>query len=76
MSNEKIQGTVKWYDETKGYGFISPDSGKKDLFFHRTAIDSTEKSVDKGERVEFEIQKTPRGEAAVHVRSIQSEYPA
>ena len=41
MSNEKQNGTVKWFDEKKGYGFICPDSGDKDIFVHITAVHSS-----------------------------------
>lgn len=75
MPEERMQGTIKWYDETKGYGFIDPDGGNKDIFFHHSAIESAGKALDKGERVEFEISETPRGKQAVHIRSIQEELP-
>lgn len=65
---EPERGTVKWFDEGKGYGFITPDSGHKDLFFHRSDLDNMEKTVDKGERVEFEIGDGPKGKQAKKVR--------
>jgi cold shock protein len=65
------QGTVKWFDEKKGYGFITMDGGK-DVFVHYSAIagDGFKKLVE-GERVSFEVkdsQKGPQAEQVMHVR--------
>lgn len=66
-------GTVKWFDEEKNYGFIAPDAaGHKDIFFHRTDLDTLEKTIDKGERVEFEIGQGPKGQEAKHIRLLES----
>lgn len=73
MDKRKERGMVKWFDEAKGYGFITPDSGHKDIFFHRSNIDMLERTVDKGERVEFEIGEGRQGPEARSVRSIQEE---
>ena len=73
MERQKEQGMVKWFDEGKGYGFITPDSGRKDVFFHRSSIDMLEHAVDKGERVEFEVGEGRQGPEAKHVRSLQEE---
>lgn len=70
METKKEQGTVKWFDESKGYGFVTPEGGHKDLFFHHSHIDTLEGVVEKGERVEFEIFDGPRGQEARHVRAI------
>jgi CspA family cold shock protein len=71
MEKRKEHGMVKWFDEGKGYGFITPDSGHKDIFFHRSNIDMLERTVDKGERVEFEIGEGRQGPEARHVRSLE-----
>jgi len=60
-------GTVKWFDNSKGYGFITPESGK-DVFVHHSAIQGDGyKSLDEGQKVEFEIQQGPKGDQAVNV---------
>jgi len=61
------KGTVKWFNNQKGYGFITPESGN-DVFVHHSAIQGDGyKSLDEGQAVEFEIQQGPKGEQAVDV---------
>ena len=72
METRREQGTVKWFDEGKGYGFITPDTGHKDLFFHHSHIDMLEGVIDKGERVEYEIFDGQRGLEARRVRVLSS----
>ena len=61
------RGTVKWFNNQKGYGFITPESGK-DVFVHHSAIQGEGyKSLDEGQAVEFEIQQGPKGEEAINV---------
>ena len=65
------QGTVKWLNGEKGYGFIAVDGGGSDVFVHFSAIESTGyKSLDEGQRVEFETTQGPRGQQAEKVRPI------
>ena len=62
-----VRGKVKWFNNQKGYGFITPESGK-DVFVHHTAIQGDGyKSLDEGQNVEFDIQQGPKGEQAVNV---------
>jgi CspA family cold shock protein len=62
-----LQGTVKWFNDGKGYGFIESDSGN-DVFVHFSAIQSEGfKSLSEGQRVEFEITTGPRGQQASNV---------
>jgi len=64
------KGKVKWFDNRKGYGFITPESGE-DLFVHFSSIqDDGYKSLEEGQDVEFEIQKDPKGEKAINVVKI------
>jgi CspA family cold shock protein len=64
------RGTVKWFSNQKGYGFITPESGK-DVFVHHSAIQGDGyKTLEEGQAVEFEIQQGPKGEQAVNVVKI------
>ena len=65
-----MKGTVKWFSNEKGYGFITPESGK-DVFVHHSAIQgSGYATLDEGQTVEFEIEKGPKGERAINVVKI------
>ncbi len=63
------QGTVKWFNAEKGYGFITPDDGSKDLFVHFSEIQgSGYRSLDEGQKVEFEVGQGQKGPQAQQVR--------
>jgi cold shock protein len=66
-------GTVKWFNESKGYGFITPDEGTKDLFVHFSNIAGDGfKSLPEGARVEFESREGQRGPEATNVSPVAS----
>ena len=61
-------GTVKWFNNSKGYGFITPSDGSKDVFVHHSSIRGEGyKSLTEGSVVSFEIEKGPKGPSAVNV---------
>lgn len=67
----RITGTVKWFDETKGFGFITPADGQKDCFVHYSAIKGDGfKTLSEGEKVEFEIVEGDKGPAAENVTKV------
>jgi cold shock protein len=63
-----ITGTVKWFNDEKGFGFITPEDGSKDCFVHHSAIQGSGfKSLSEGDRVEFEMVQGQKGPAAENV---------
>ncbi|MFH1093012.1 MAG: cold-shock protein [Candidatus Omnitrophota bacterium] len=62
-----VKGTVKWFNNSKGYGFITPESGD-DVFVHHSAIQGEGyKSLDEGQQVQFEVEQGPKGAQATNV---------
>lgn len=65
--SERMQGRVKWFNDSKGYGFIARDGGD-DVFFHHSELQMPGyKSIEENARVEFDIEEGPKGPAAVNV---------
>jgi CspA family cold shock protein len=64
----RINGTVKWFNDAKGFGFITPDNGEKDCFVHHSAIQAQGfKSLAEGDKVEFDVVQGQKGPAAENV---------
>ena len=69
LESFSTQGTVKWFNAEKGFGFIAPDDGGADVFAHYTAIQSGGyRSLEENQRVELEITQGPKGPQAENVR--------
>jgi cold shock protein len=69
----RTTGTVKWFNDSKGFGFISRENGEKDCFVHHSAIQGNGyKSLAEGERVEFDVVQGQKGPAAENVTKIAS----
>ncbi|MGB3238083.1 MAG: cold-shock protein [Geitlerinemataceae cyanobacterium] len=67
----QLTGTVKWFNETKGFGFITPDDGSKDVFVHFSAIATDGfKVLEEGQAVTFEVQSGAKGLSAVNVSAL------
>ena len=67
----RVTGTVKWFNDAKGFGFITPENGSKDCFVHHSAIKKQGfRTLAEGERVEFDIVQGQKGPAAENVTAI------
>ena len=65
------KGTVKWFNDSKGFGFITPEDGSKDCFVHHTAIQGEGfKTLSEGEQVQFEVVQGQKGPAAENVTPV------
>ena len=70
-SNHMAVGTVKFFNTQKGFGFISPEGGGKDVFVHATAVEAAGlRSLAEGQRVSFDIQPDARGSKAVNLKAV------
>ena len=64
-------GTVKWFNATKGFGFIQPSDGGKDVFVHVSAVEAAGmRSLNEGQKVRFDVQPDPKGSKAVNLSAV------
>ena len=64
-------GTVKFFNTAKGYGFIAPEGGGKDVFVHATAVEAAGlRSLDEGQKISFDVQPDARGAKAVNLKAV------
>lgn len=67
-------GTVKWFNDAKGYGFITPDDGGEDLFAHFSAIQMPGfKTLKEGQKVQFEVTKSEKGKQASNIQGLEGK---
>ena len=66
------RGRVKWFNIDKGFGFIAPDDGSRDVFVHRSAIEGLgwQEGLQEGEEVDFDVEQTPKGLSAQNVQRV------
>ena len=68
-----MKGTVKWFNPTKGFGFIKPDEGDKDVFVHHSALRKAGMAtLDEGQRIQFEIKPGQKGDSADNLMPLAS----
>ena len=66
-----MRGTVKWFNDTKGFGFITPSDGSSDVFVHHTSIQAEGyRSLNEGDQVEFDVTEGEKGPKATNVRPV------
>ena len=74
MESDRMTGTVKWFSRVKGYGFIAPDDGGKEIFVHFSGIEGEGyRNLEEGQKVTYTVEDTPKGPQAVSVRAVAED---
>lgn len=77
MESDRMQGTVKWFSRVKGYGFLAPEDGGKEIFVHFSGIEGEGyRNLEEGQRVSYRVEETAKGPQAVEVRAMMEDKPA
>lgn len=77
MESDRKQGSVKWFSRVKGYGFIAPEDGGKEIFVHFSGIEGEGyRNLEEGQRVTYRVEETAKGPQAVAVRAEMEDKPA
>jgi CspA family cold shock protein len=66
----QMQGTIKWFNPTKGYGFITRDDAQKDVFLHTSEVEKAGITVREGDKVKFDVEDKPKGLSAINVELV------
>lgn len=74
MESNRMTGTVKWFSRVKGYGFVAPDDGGKEIFVHFSGIEGEGyRNLEEGQKVTYTVEDTPKGPQAVSVRAVAED---
>jgi len=74
MESSRMTGSVKWFSRVKGYGFIAPDDGGKEIFVHFSGIEGEGyRNLEEGQKVTYTVEETPKGPQAVSVRAVAED---
>ena len=74
MESDRMTGTVKWFSRVKGYGFIAPEDGGKEIFVHFSGIEGEGyRNLEEGQKVTYTVEDTPKGPQAVSVRAVAED---
>ncbi len=77
MESDRKQGTVKWFSRVKGYGFLAPEDGGKEIFVHFSGIEGEGyRNLEEGQSVTYRVEETAKGPQAVAVRASMEDKPA
>tara|TARA_B100001121_G_C18185447_1_gene387650 strand:- start:123 stop:347 length:225 start_codon:yes stop_codon:yes gene_type:complete len=74
MSEEKTegQGVVKWYNSKKGYGFVAPDDGSKDIFIHASALrDANIRYLQENDKIKYTVQQSEKGPSCINISKVE-----
>lgn len=70
-SSNRVIGTVKWFNDTKGFGFVTPEGGNEDLFIHFSSIQMDGfKTLKENQKISFEITEGPKGKQAINIQPV------